>query len=152
MSNRKIKIKAVTLGFIIDITGSVFIGIIMGIVLVKLYPENSSSVDDFIQFYYSNIILMTITLVIGLCFTFLGSYIAAKLSNGEEIINAIAVGILGIVAGLFFIGSLPMWYNLLSFITIPPISFLGGYFAKKINIKNKTGSGQTGFVNGSSDH
>lgn len=134
----KINIKSVFLGFLVDIVGSLLVGFIIGIIAAILYVAKGNRIDGFEQFYYSNLPIMIISLIVGLLFVILGGFIAGKVAKQDEILNACSVGMVGILFGLFFCWSLPLWYNIASFLLIMPCAYLGGLIAKNIRMSNQS--------------
>jgi hypothetical protein len=125
----KLKIKAIVIGSVIDIVGSLVFGAIFSIVMGVLHAMNGKDISSFERDFYSNVPAMTFGLIIGLLFTVLGGYCSARIAKENEKINAASVGVVGFITCLPFIGSLPLWYNAASLILVIPAAYLGGMIA-----------------------
>lgn len=133
----KLNVKAIIWGFIADIGASTIFAFVFGIIAGVLYALNGGSAGNFRVDYYANIPSMLISLIIGLLCTTVGGYVAGKIAKRYEVLNSLAVGVLGLVIGVLFAFSLPLWYNLLGFILVIPSAYLGGVIAKHQNIAIK---------------
>lgn len=129
----KLSLKAIILGLVVDFVGTMAFFIVAGIIASVIYILRGNDINNFVSDYYSNILLMTASLILGLLFTFLGGFVTGKLSKGYELQNSTAFGIIGLVLGLFFCSELPFWYNLLGFLLIVPCAYAGGVVAQRIN-------------------
>lgn len=126
--NRRISIKALLLGALTDIGGSLVVGsvfgLLIGIVLAVLgVPQNR--MDAHLQ----GLAVLIPSLVIGFGFTVLGGFVAGRVSKSYEVMHGGIVGCIGIVFGLFFWASLPLWYNIASLLGVVPCGMLGGRIA-----------------------
>lgn len=127
---RKFHFIGVLIGLCIDNLGTLLTSGLMG----SLFFADSKLSDSELQKLYNNVGLMLLLLVIGLLWTLLGSYMAARIARRAELFNAAIIGVIG--AGIGFDSmltdhSVPLWYDLLGFIAIVPVSLLGGYMAIK---------------------
>lgn len=133
--SHNISIKAIVVGFLVDIGGTflanIAYGLIMGIILAAqgLTPaEIETTMAEGPAVYLTN-------LIIGFIFTFVGGYVAGRIAKTAEVFHGGMVGILGILLGLVLykplnMGAYPQWYIVLGFATAIPIALLGGYAAK----------------------
>ncbi|KRE98287.1 hypothetical protein ASG89_04540 [Paenibacillus sp. Soil766] len=129
-SVRKFHFLAVVLGIAIDNIGTMLSSGVIG----SLYFANSPMEDQDVNAIYSNAGLLLLFLVVGLFWTFLGSYFTAKVAKRGELFNAAIIGVIG--AGIGFDSILtqdliPLWYELIGLVAIVPVSLLGGYLALK---------------------
>lgn len=129
----KLNWKAIIAGFLIDLGGSFFCGFLMVIIVIIVIVSNGKSVTDIQNFLVYSIPIMIISLVIGFSFVILGGFAAGKIAGKYEIHNAITFGIISAVSGLFFIASLPLWYNIISYTLFLPMAYLGGHLARMSN-------------------
>ncbi|EGU30527.1 hypothetical protein VII00023_10974 [Vibrio ichthyoenteri ATCC 700023] len=70
-------------------------------------------------------------LIIGLICVVFGGYVTAKIAQQDKVYNAVLVGVAGILMGVPYYGTLPLWYSLASIILVVPAAFWGGVLAKK---------------------
>ena len=110
---KKIDFKAVGDGTLVNLAASIIFGFATG----YLFGTGDN--------------LLPVFLIIGLAFIALGGYVAAKIASDFKLYNATLVGVVGILVGLPFYSSYPVWYTVLSIILMPPSAYLGGKFAFK---------------------
>ncbi|RTE09695.1 hypothetical protein [Paenibacillus whitsoniae] len=127
---RKFHFIGVLIGLCIDNFGTLLTSGLIG----SLFFADSTLSDSELQKLYDNVGLMLLLLVMGLSWTLFGSYMTARIARRAEIFNAAIIGVIG--AGIGFDSmltdqSVPLWYELLGFIAIVPVSMLGGYMALK---------------------
>lgn len=134
----KIYIKAVFWGFLVDIIGSLVIGFIIVIIAGNLYVAKGKNMDGFEQYFSSNLPIMLISLLVGLIFVILGGFISGTIAKQNELFNASLVGVIGILFGLLICWSLPLWYNIASFLLTIPCAYIGGLIAKKIKMSKES--------------
>ncbi len=68
--------------------------------------------------------------IVGLCWTGVGGFVAAKVAKQREIVHAAAVGVASCVTGLLLEhGTLPLWWWVMGYGFVLPVSALGGYVA-----------------------
>lgn len=129
-SVRKFHFLAVVLGIAVDNIGTLLSSGVIG----SFYFANRPSQEQDVNLIYGNVALMSFLLIVGLFWTFLGSYLTAKVAKRAEYFNAAIIGVIG--AGIGFDSILtndviPLWYEWIGFIAIVPIALLGGYVALK---------------------
>jgi hypothetical protein len=72
------------------------------------------------------------SLVLGSLSTVAAGYVSARIAGRLPYMNAAAVGVAGLLLGVFFAdGTLPLWFNLLGFASVLPMALLGGHLAKR---------------------
>lgn len=129
-SVRKFHFLAVVLGIAVDNIGTLLSSALIG----SLYFGNDPVQDQDVSAIYTNVALMILFLVVGLFWTFLGSYLTAKVAKRAEFFNAAIIGVIG--AGIGFDSILtddvsPLWYELIGLVAIVPVALLGGFLALK---------------------
>ena len=127
-SVRKFHFLAVVLGIAVDNIGTLLSSGLIGSLYVANRPSEEASV------IYSNVALMLFLLVVGLFWTFVGSYLTARVAKRAEYFNAAIIGVIG--AGIGFDSILtndiiPLWFELIGLVAIVPVSLLGGFVALK---------------------
>jgi hypothetical protein len=85
--------------------------------------------------YLNGPIFLISVAVIGWGFTILGGFIAGRVSKCREILHGGIVGFIGILLGLLFWASTPVWLNVTSLIFVVPCGMLGGRIAEFTNNK-----------------
>ncbi|NOU99311.1 hypothetical protein [Paenibacillus planticolens] len=133
-SGRKFHFLGVLLGVAVDNLGTLVSTAVFG----SLYFGNSPVSEQDVNALYSNTGLILLFLVIGLFWSFLGGYVAARVAKRAEYFNAACIGVIGAAIGFDSMlrnTGVPLWYELVGFFAIVPVSLLGGYLALK---RNKT--------------
>ena len=128
--NKRIRIKAVVLGCLTDLSGSLAVGLVYGVVLgismaVKGIPQEE------IGTRLQGLIVLIPSFFIGFGFTLLGGFVAGRIAKHSESLHGGIVGAIGILLGFLFYGSFPLWYNIISFAGVVPAGMAGGYLAKQ---------------------
>lgn len=129
-SERKFHFLGVVLGVAVDNLGTLITTALIG----SLYFANRPVIEQDVNVIYSNTALMLLMLVVGLFWSFLGGYIAARVAKRAEYFNAAIIGVIGAAIGFDAIltnSNIPLWYELVGFFVIVPISLLGGWVALK---------------------
>lgn len=139
---KKINIKAIAIGSLVDIGGSLVFGMVMGLVIGVIYAVKNGNADGFEEYYYSNSIMLMVFLVIGLLFVSLGGYVAGKTAKQNQILQAMGVGVCSIVFGAFFSADLPLWFNATSYALVLPFAYVGGRFAVANHVASAVDHGQ----------
>lgn len=139
---KKISFKAVILATLAGLALDTIIGIVIMVAFIssvldhKISPEENTAIMNALM---QRIDYLLVCLFFGLLTTIFAGYLAARIAKNEPYLNSLAVGVIGIILGLFLISSLPIWYNIISFVTILPLSIYGGHLGRIrndiINIK-----------------
>lgn len=106
---------AMVLGFLLDI----FSGLTLGVLLGGASREITSSTEFLIG-----------SLILGTLSTSVSGYVAARMAKIVPYLNSAAIGVIGIVLGIFFAGNNPLWFDILGFASAIPAALLGGHLAK----------------------
>ncbi|MFQ5962353.1 MAG: hypothetical protein ACE5MG_13250 [Candidatus Methylomirabilales bacterium] len=143
-----ISFKAIVIGALTDVGGSMVTGIvaaaILGISLARQGVPESDVEARLIESAQSPAVLIGI-LVVGLGFSFLGGFIAGRIAKSGQVIHAGMAGAVAVFLGLLLLGrpditdevsagiveSLPVWFDALSYLLVVPTAMLGGYVAKQ---------------------
>ncbi|MBD0380701.1 hypothetical protein [Paenibacillus sedimenti] len=131
-SERRFHFLGVLLGVSIDNLGTFVSTALIGSAYFAANPVNGNDLSQI----YSNVGLLMVLLAVGLFWTFLGGYVAAKVAKRAEVFNASIIGVIAAAIGfdsMLTSRDIPLWYELIGFIVIIPISLLGGYLALKKN-------------------
>lgn len=129
-SERKFHFLGVVLGVAVDNLGTLITTGIIG----SLYFANRPVDEQDVSAIYSNVSLMLLLLVVGLFWSFLGGYVAARIAKRAEYFNAAIIGVIGAAIGfdsMLTNSNIPLWYELIGFFVIVPVSLLGGWVALK---------------------
>ncbi|MEW9699112.1 hypothetical protein [Paenibacillus sp. SI8] len=134
-SERRFHFLGVLLGLCVDNLGTFISSALIG----SIYFASTTVDENDWSRIYSNIGLLLVFMVVGLFWSFLGGFVAAKVAKRAEYFNASIIGVIGAAIGfdsMLTSHDSPLWYDLTGFIIIVPVSLLGGYVALKK--KNKT--------------
>jgi hypothetical protein len=79
---------------------------------------------------------LSLMMILGLCFTVIGGYVAGRTAGRVEILHGAIVAGIGLVLGLFFREpGLPLWYEAAGFAAMIPAGVAGGYIAREGSAK-----------------
>lgn len=128
-----IRMRPVVRGFIWDNCLSFVSGLLLAHYLLPdgLIASTESEADIVFVSAKFNLLFLPI----GLSCTAFGAYIAAARCPGNELSNAIAVGVASLALGLSSLlipipgGEVPLWINLLGFVLLVPAAAAGGSIA-----------------------
>lgn len=129
--HKQLKIKALVLGSLTDIGGTIIIGIIWG-VLIGLYYDLQGYPEPENVMQYQGLNILVPGFIIGICLTVLGGYVSGRVAKVQEILHGSIVGCMSLFFGLWYWTSFPFWYNIAGMIVVIPCGMLGGYFATKV--------------------
>ncbi len=129
---RKLNIKAIIIGWLVDTVGSFIAGIFIGITAGIILVTKGISPEQIAEELSSSKAFQNFSLFVGFSFTFLGGYIAALIAKADEIKHALIVGVLSLITSVLFFSitqtTEPNW-QLISLFVIP-FALLGGYLRK----------------------
>jgi len=132
MSYRDINIKALALGALTDLGGSLIAALAYGFVVGFVLGAQGVRQHE-LGARFASATFLAPGLMIGFAFTLLGGYVAGRVSKTSEVIHGGLVGLIsllfGLIYGLFLSRSVPMWYTVLSFVGVIPFGMLGGWAA-----------------------
>lgn len=83
-----------------------------------------------IEAYLHGPIVLILGMVIGFAFTILGGFVAGRVSKKFEVLHGGIVGFIGILFGVLFWTTLPLWYIIVSLVGVVPLGMLGGRIAE----------------------
>jgi hypothetical protein len=133
-AGKKFSVKAVLIGWVVDIGGSLGVGFLVGVFAGIYLIIKGVSPDRMEEAIYSSFGFLLTSLIIGLFFTGLGGYIAAKIAKTAELKHAFVVGLLSALTGMLYIvlssNPGPPSFNIVGLTLVIPIAVLGGYLAK----------------------
>ena len=129
-AGKGIRVKAVLLGVLTDIGGSVVVGIVIGVVIGVVLAARGVPANEIAARLHGVAVLIP-SLVLGFGFTALGGYVAGRVAKQSEVLHGGIVGAIGIPFGLLFAASLPLWYSIVSIVGVVPFGMLGGLFARQ---------------------
>jgi hypothetical protein len=118
---KRIRIVALLAGFAADMLGTILFSVAATVVYLALRPGAA------LQKITSDTAFLVVSYVGGIAFTLLGAYITARMSRPHSVANTLVFGIVSTLLGVFFAWMNPLWYNVLCFATIIPVSLLPGY-------------------------
>jgi hypothetical protein len=125
----KLSPKAIILGSLVNIGGSVALGMLISLLiiiaaLVKLI-DTSRSMDAI----HNNVMVRSGILFLDLYFTYLGGVVAARIAPEQKLNNAIATGVVAVifeVISLPLAATMPLWHVATSMVLAIPAAYLGG--------------------------
>lgn len=129
---RKLNIKAVIIGWLVDTVGTFIAGIFIGIIAGILFTAKGIPPEQLEAELAASKAFLNLLLFVGFSLTFIGAYTAAFIAKTDEIKHALMVGILSLVTGLLFTaiaspaGPSPFLISLF----VIPFAVLGGYLRK----------------------
>jgi len=125
-------VKAIALGLAVDIAGTVVAGTVMAIGWGIVLGAGGASAEDIDRFFRESTAFQWTGLGIGLAFTGLGAYVAARIANRAEYRFALLLGLCSLAFGEIVLGgmsdaSYPEWVRLVGNVLMLPAAFVGGH-------------------------
>jgi len=138
-NSRKINFKAVLIGELVDIGGTLLVVFVLAFVMV-LQGIPAADIEATILAWSNKVSVLVIYYIIGLSFTFWGGFIGARIAKSAEIMHSGIIGVIGVVLGLFSLQSSTthLWLNIIAVILNLPVAMLGGYVAQGRNIREQS--------------
>jgi hypothetical protein len=125
------KIKAIALGVVTDLTASVIVAIPIGVIGAVLHVSRGGKLDTFETFLHGHIPLMMFSLFLGLAAVLAGGVVTARVAKQDRVWNAFLMGVVTTLIGIPFSLSLPLWFNVASFLLMVPCAMLGGWLVER---------------------
>ena len=128
----RVNLKALGLGIITDIGGTIVSSMFLFAIFVgDVYSEQMSQaeIEEAIAIATQRSGFLITSLIVGLGFTALGGFVAARVAQKEIYLNAGLVGVASLLIGLFFGSDGPIWFNIAGFLLVIPAALYGGYLA-----------------------
>lgn len=93
-------------------------------------PQEIRAVAEMVQ---QNDAYLLCALVFGTLTTVLGGYVTARLAQQLPLLNALALGVLGICIGVLLgnPGQSPLWFDALGFLFVIPAAIFGGVLGRR---------------------
>jgi hypothetical protein len=124
-------LNAIALGFLLDTGGSLVSGAFLGAILGFALNMQGGPAQDAADVLSESPMFMAASIFLGCLFTFLGSFVAAKAAGREEILHALAVGLLGIAVPTAFADSpYPRSVEIVSRLLVVAMAVLAGIVAR----------------------
>lgn len=123
-----LNVRAVLIGSLVDVGGSILVG---GTIFALIGAiSGASTPEQFTALLDGSMPLQLLSLVLGLLFTAIGGYVAARMVRGSERVQAFGVGAVSTVIGFTVVfaspESSPFWLQAASLILTIPAAFVGG--------------------------
>lgn len=123
-----LNVRAVLIGSLVDIGGSILVGGAVFAVIGAL--AGASTPEQFTALLDGSMPLQLASLALGLLFTAIGGYAAARMVRGTERIQAFGVGVVSTLIGFTVVfaspESSPFWLQAASLMLTIPAAFAGG--------------------------
>jgi MFS family permease len=130
-SEKKLNIKAIIIGLLLDTIGSFIAGFIISFAAGIILASKGVNQDQLTQEMLNSKAFMNILIFVGFTFTFLGGYVTAYIAEADELKHALIMGIFSLMISLLFtVGQTtePGWFIISLFVI--PFAVLGGYLRK----------------------
>jgi len=125
---RRLSIKALALGALTDLGGSLLYGGILGVAF-GIYFGMQNLPENEIIIRLQGLGFLIPSLLIGLGFNALGGYVAGRIAKAHQVLHGGLVSGLSLLIAPFFWSSTPLWYGIAGVLACIPCGMLGGRFA-----------------------
>lgn len=126
----RISIKALLVGAAVDLVGSSLFGLIWGFCVAVIKAGQGDTFSEK-SFYSMDPWALLIVLLIGLCYTALGGYVAAVIAKRSPLLHGAIIG--GLTLPWFLVGTsaVPSWYLVVGVLGVIPFGILGGMLSQR---------------------
>ncbi|MCX7049850.1 MAG: hypothetical protein NTX50_30750 [Candidatus Sumerlaeota bacterium] len=147
---KKISVKAIAIGVVVDIAGTfgsaLLLGIVIGIILVfSSVPQGAplAEASPAVEAVQKTGPLQVISLCLGLVWTLLGGGLAAWIAGRAPVLHGCIVGAIGLLlsvpAVIFLPQDAPLWSRIAGFALTIPAGTFGGYLVKLLSKPSASG-------------
>jgi hypothetical protein len=123
--------KAVSFGVLADFAGTFVGGTVVYSLLGTMVASDQSAPERLDEALMQSSGYLAISLAVGMCFTILGGFVAARSANRREYWHAFWTGLVVLVLGEVLIGSTPetypLSYRIIGDLLTIPAALLGGH-------------------------
>ena len=135
-----LKWSAVIIGSAVDIGGTMVTSFVIGIVAAAMLLKPGELPTQLQARLLTNAGFLTAEFVVGLSFSCLGGFVAARLAKRRERAHAAMTGAvclgLGLVSAIALPEShLPLWFRIAGYLLVLPVALLGGALARTVNLR-----------------
>lgn len=132
---KDLSIKAIITGLVVDIAGTFAFYFVFVLIASLLLTATGRDIRQIEEFSKTPVFLNT-SFLVGLLFTSLGGFVAARIAKKAEVKNAFFVGLASLIFGLIFIAvnfaAAGFWWPDLLFLLLTiPSAMLGGYIYRQ---------------------
>ena len=135
----RFSVKAIAVGALVMIALDLLTGVVSYMVFgddalqAGATPQDIRAMAELLQ---QNDAYLVTALVFGIATTVLGGYVTARLARQVPLLNACALGIVGVLLGLSLSGPAdsPVWFNAIGYIAIVPAAIFGGYLGRRARV------------------
>lgn len=125
----KISLNAILVGALADHIASLLVAAISIIYLIVKYhpPLTTETVPGTLNLFFTDPVLLTVSLILGGFADILGGYIAAKIAKRNYLLNAFLTSFLCVLLNLSESDKIPFMFTLIGVIGTPILTTIGGY-------------------------
>jgi len=130
----RISFKGVILGVAADIGGTIAASTILLLIFAgHLFNEQLSpeELDATLKPITQSGEFLLVSLIVGLSFSALGGYVAARVAKREIYLNAGLVGVVSVLIGLTMGAEAPPWYTIAGYVLVIPAALFGAHLADR---------------------
>jgi hypothetical protein len=132
----RLSIKAIAIGVLIDVGGSMLVGAAYVFVYAMLLASQNVPVEDLQRRILADPTYYVVALALGLVFMAVGGYVAARIARAREVTHALWVGLIAVAISVPLVAaadtsSYPSWYLPVSFALTIPAGLVGGFVARR---------------------
>jgi hypothetical protein len=123
--------KAVLLGVTTDLFGTTIAGMVLVVLFSGMLVAQGRAPEDIAPTLLQSNQYLFVSLAMGLSFTVLGGYVAARVANRQEYKHALIVGIIVLIIGEIMVSSdptgMPLSIRIIGDLLVIPAALLGAH-------------------------
>ncbi len=131
--------KAVLLGVTTDLFGSTIAGMVLLVVFSGMLVAQGLEPKDISPMLMQSNQYLFLSLAVGLSFTTLGGYVAARVANNREYWHAMIVGVIVLIIGEILVSNdptgLPLSIRIIGDLLVVPAALVGGHLRRNAKVR-----------------
>ena len=132
--------KAVIYGVLTDLAGTFVGGIVVFAALGSMVASDTTAPERMDEALMQSTGYLTVSLAVGMCFTVLGGFVAARTANHREYWHAFLTGLAVLILGELMIGlspdAYPLSYRIIGDLLTIPAALLGGHIRLSAKVQS----------------
>lgn len=131
--------KAVLLGVTTDLCGTTVAGMVLLVLFSGMLVAQGQAPEDISPMLLQSNQYLLLSLAVGLSFTALGGYVAARVANHREYWHAMIVGVIVLIIGEILVSNdpagMPLSIRIIGDLLVVPAALMGGHMRRIAKVR-----------------
>lgn len=133
--------KAVLLGVTTDLFGTTIAGMVLLVLFSGMLVAQGRTPEEISPMLLQSNQYLFLSLALGLSFTALGGYVAARVANHREYWHALIVGVIVLIIGEIMVSGdptgMPLSIRIIGDLLVVPAALLGGHMRRNAKVRER---------------